>query len=554
MSIPLAITPIESNHLEKRQRFSRSLLWQLQRDYFNQQGIQAWNGGSVPHYVTSNPFIANAYGKVIRGYLRDCDRLQALDLNQPVYIIELGAGSGRFAYHFLKQFWEWYPHSVLRHIPVTYVMTDLAQKNLDFWQAHPFLRPFVDEGLLDFARFDVADCETSQTQQSPNLTLLNQGETLSVDTLHNPLIAIANYFFDSLPNDLFYVEDSTLFETLVTLTPRSSTAIASNPKLSQLHTTYTNAKATAAGYYDDPVMNQLLHTYQTGFHHTHILFPTVGLAAINALRKLSGDRLLLLSSDKGHTCDADLQRQGVPEPASHGGAFSLMVNYHAIAQYTIAQGGQALMPDHLRRSITICGFLFGDCSDGDSSEDDWENCIETYIETHQAYWDEILQASPDDFFALKKAIEPHFDTLTLKQILAYLRLSHWDHQLFLGCFDNLMCQVESAPARLCQEVYHAIQNIWQTYYFMGEEQDLPFHCAMLLYKMGDYHEAIAYLDISLQFYGEDPGIRYNQAKCYVALEALDKAWASIEKALSVYPEFAAAQALRTELAKGLAKK
>ena len=535
-----SITQFDSTLIEERQRFSRSHLWQLQRHYYNQQGVYAWNGGNVPHYVTSNPFIANAYGKVIQGYLRDCAYLQKtpLDLNQPVYIVELGAGSGRFAYHFLKQFVEWYPHSVLSHVPVTYVMTDLAQKNLDFWQAHPFLQPFIDHGLLDFAQFDaVQTFDTAQPQEGstpgPTLTLVNRGETLSADTLHNPLVAIANYFFDCIPNDLFYVEDGTLFETLVTLTQSSTTAIADSRPLDQLRTIYTNVETQADGYYDDPTMNQLLQAYQTQLDDTYILLPTAGLAALNALRTLSGDRLLMLSSDRGHTCEADLQGQGRPKPSPHGGSFSLTVNYHAIAQYTIAQGGLALMPDHLRRSISICGFLYGE--------------INASIETHHAYRDAVLQASPDDFFALKKAIEPHFDTLTLKQILAYLRFSHWDHKIFFGCFDNLMQQVETASERLCQDVYQAIHHIWQTYYFIGEEEDLPFHCAMLLYKMGYFYDAIDYLDISLQCYGEDPGIRYNQAMCYLALEMLDEALESLEKALAVHPEFEAAQDLKVAL-------
>ncbi len=55
--------------LEEKQRFSKSLLWQLQRQFFEQQGIQAWRQGTVPHYITSNPHIANAYAQVVLGFL-----------------------------------------------------------------------------------------------------------------------------------------------------------------------------------------------------------------------------------------------------------------------------------------------------------------------------------------------------------------------------------------------------------------------------------------------------------------------------------------------------
>src|SRR5258708_34111390 len=93
--------------LERNQRLSRSMLWGLQRTFFHQQGIRAWSQGIVPQYITSNPFVAKAYAKVVFGWLRDWSISTpppALDLSRPIYIIELGAGSGRFGYHFLKKF------------------------------------------------------------------------------------------------------------------------------------------------------------------------------------------------------------------------------------------------------------------------------------------------------------------------------------------------------------------------------------------------------------------------------------------------------------------
>jgi len=41
--------------LDANKRLSRSVLWRLQRQYFDQQGVQSWTEGTVPHYITSNP-------------------------------------------------------------------------------------------------------------------------------------------------------------------------------------------------------------------------------------------------------------------------------------------------------------------------------------------------------------------------------------------------------------------------------------------------------------------------------------------------------------------
>ena len=39
---------------------SRSLLWTMQRRYFEDQGVEAWSTNIVPSYITSNPFIARS--------------------------------------------------------------------------------------------------------------------------------------------------------------------------------------------------------------------------------------------------------------------------------------------------------------------------------------------------------------------------------------------------------------------------------------------------------------------------------------------------------------
>jgi len=86
----------KSSPLETNRRLSKSLLWRLQRNYFERYGIEAWSSGAVPHHITSSPFIADAYARVVIGFLRDYER--SLDQRQPVYIVELGSGSRRFAY------------------------------------------------------------------------------------------------------------------------------------------------------------------------------------------------------------------------------------------------------------------------------------------------------------------------------------------------------------------------------------------------------------------------------------------------------------------------
>ena len=86
---------------EQIYRFSESPIWELQRTYYEEQGLKAWQSGEVPLYITNNPMIARAYADIIFGFLQDRSRLG--HTSEPVTILELGAGSGRLAFHVLKE-------------------------------------------------------------------------------------------------------------------------------------------------------------------------------------------------------------------------------------------------------------------------------------------------------------------------------------------------------------------------------------------------------------------------------------------------------------------
>ncbi len=542
----------QGTRLESNQRFSQSVLWQIERHYFDQQGIKAWNTGTVPHYVTSNPFIANAYAKVIFNYIRDChdNAGNPLNLSKPVYILELGSGSGRFAYYFLKKFYSFLSHSTLKEIPVTYIMSDFTSQNLDYWKQHPRLQPFLEQNLLDFALFDA--------QQDTEITLQNSGDILTAEILKNPLIAIANYFFDCLPQDIFTLEGGKLHETLVTLSlPESKSTPKPNAEpdspldlkklisqkkelLKHLNISYEDRPITT-DYYPDSDFNQILEYYQPKLTDTTLLFPITALNCLRQLHHLSNSRMLFISADKGYSREEDLLFRGKPNLARHGNCFSMMVNYHAIGKYAEQLQGEFLTPSHRHNSIKICTCLF--------NPDTYP-----YLETHHAIEEHLIDSSPDDFFALKKGIEQHYHSLPFPQIIAYLRLSGWDYKIFLDCFPVILTHLETAPENQWGELFSAIQHIWDNYYPIGEQKDLPFYLGMLLYNMEYYPEALEFLQHSRQLYGDDASTLYNMGMCYYRLRQLAQALDCINQTLELDREFEAAKGLRIKIISEIKRK
>jgi tetratricopeptide (TPR) repeat protein len=477
----------------------------------------AWRQGTVPHYITSNPFMANAYARVVLGFLCDCQAGPApLVPDQPLYIVELGAGSGRFAFHFLKKLQGWQARSAFQELPVKYVMTDFARPTIDAWQAHPWLRPLVAQGLLDYAQFDVvADQE---------LKLIHSGEILAPGTVGNPLVVIANYFFDSIPQDAFYINEGKLYESLVTMTAPND--LADSELLKQIEISYEQ-RPVDGDYYDDPACNHILRGYQERLTDTFLLFPCAAIDGLRRLGRLSQGRLLLLSADKGYHRAADLQGRGPAGITVHG-SFSMMVNYHALGQYVRHQGGQALGTDRRHNSLNVSAFILGEPSSG-------------AVETRQAYTAAIEQFGPDDFYTLKKGIEKIYDTLTLPQLLAYLRLSGWDANILLGCFPTLLGRVDSLSEAEREALSEAIQQVWDIYYPIGEERDLAFELGMLVYGMANYAEALEFFRRSLSLYGRDASTAYNIGMCHYGLGQVAAALAWVGQALKIDPSFDAAR-------------
>src|SRR5437016_3470552 len=89
--------------LESGISLSRSVIWELQRQFYVQRGLKAWTEDMIPQFITNNPFIAEIYARIVAGFLFDCiklegDGLQSPSPQNPLRILELGAGPGKFSY------------------------------------------------------------------------------------------------------------------------------------------------------------------------------------------------------------------------------------------------------------------------------------------------------------------------------------------------------------------------------------------------------------------------------------------------------------------------
>jgi len=292
--------------LEDFTRCSDSLLWKLMMSFYDRKGVESWSQGIVPHFITCNAFIGRAYAQVLLGFLRDCVQANAklpLDSSKKLYIIELGAGSGKFSFFMIKAINEL---SELLDFPassIIYVMTDFTWNNLKFWNGHKNLRRYIDSGQLDVAIFDAVNDDS--------IKLHHSGVTIRQSTLKNPVCVIANYLFDTLCHDIFQVENGELKEGLISVGSRKETEKDPlDPEIIKRFDNHFQYRVVDINYYtsceteDAKHFRRILRWYRDFFGNStggaSILFPIGALRALRRLTSFANGRALVLSGDKGN--------------------------------------------------------------------------------------------------------------------------------------------------------------------------------------------------------------------------------------------------------------
>jgi hypothetical protein len=510
--------------LERGKRLSESLLWRLQRSFFDNLGAQAWTKGIVPHYITGNGWIADAYAKVVLGWLRDC--AGTLDPRHPVTLLELGCGSGRFGYLFFQRLLDLLGRSSLRQVKVRYVMTDFTESTLEPLRRHELLQPWIEQGILDFARYDAsADGE---------IRLDRSGEVLGPQTLRNPLAVIANYVFDGIPQDAFAVRGGRLFELLATLTVPDEEEDLDDPTILQRVELSWEERPATPEPYGDPELDAILREYAERLSDTAVLFPSAAIRCLRHLGRLADGRLLLVAGDKGYAREELLAGRDAPELSIHG-SFSMMVNFHALGRWLAHRGGEFLCTSHIHSSLNVVAGALGPAG----------------VETALAFDDAIERTGPDDFFDLKVGFGHPWDDLTLEHLLGWIRLSGWDANILLDAWPALMKHAAAAAGVFRLEIYRTVHEVWNHYFPLQEARDLPFHLGVLLCEIDCQGDALPFFHESVAVYGPNPATVFNIGLCLYHLEHLEEAREQVDQALEEAPDFEPALELRKEIAAAL---
>ncbi|MCM3133778.1 tetratricopeptide repeat protein [Paenibacillus polysaccharolyticus] len=513
-------------------RFSEAPVWDWQRAYYEQMGLEAWENHQVPQYITSNPFIATAYAEMIFSFLQDL-AIQG-GQHEMVTIIELGAGAGRLAHQVLNKL------SALKEIagmdlpPFRYVMTDLAMENVTGWKEHPSMQAYIEQGILDFARFDaIRDTE---------LNLIISEKTVTQGDLQQPLLLIANYFFDSIPQDLIYIGEGQVFECDLLVELPQHAAEQKPAEILEKMTLQYNYRPAPDYTEETYPYSELISLYRAELEDSHILIPSAGLGCLERLSKLSRSGYVLITADKGdHRLDYWKYAEP-PEFALHG-SFSLSANYHAIKAVMEQQGASTYFTAHHYKDLNVGMILMLEEPN-------------RYVNTRLAYHRFVERFGPDDFFSLKEWADLKVEQMNLRQLLAFWRLGGYDAEFLMVSFPRFKELLDDASDEEMFDLQFGIKRMWSSYYAMEHRNQVALISGQLLLEMFMYEEAKIFLEelptgnpdvLTAESDAQQITVLYDLAVCCYELEMEQEALDYARLILEIDPNHEEAAALRNGL-------
>jgi tetratricopeptide (TPR) repeat protein len=487
-----------------RTRLSESPIWEMMTDWYVAKGPEAWQPGGVPHRITNTTVMAQTYARLIARFAWDTG-------NKPLRIVELAAGHGRLGYQIIKKLLD-IQETAPQGLPeFTYVMTDLAEDNVDAWRHHLAMQPLVEQGVLAFQQLDAT---------APTLDSLLPGELL---------VVVANYCFDSLPCDVWYVSKGELHECLVDLKPSKK---SEGTPIQRHKLAWGTPTPDPGPWYEDDRFNQVLGQYTGRFEKTAITFPLGALTAMDGLNELTPGPMLVLSADKGYQLPTDIENRGLPGLVRHEGAFSFMMNFDAMAEFSKVLGGFCVTSNLRPRSLEITAFV----TSGVRAD---------YPQLVLGAQELLEQASPADDFALQRLDDVKKPSLA--KCLATIRMSACDPDVVFKLRDPLRSGMHKASDSERNEMLRIAAEAWKLCLPVETHHDVPFDLGRILARSWHHEEAIEYFHRSLTHYGPHATTWFNIAACQKELQLIDEAIASLVQSLTLDPSFKKAQKLLDEL-------
>ncbi|GBG30571.1 Hypothetical Protein FCC1311_067912 [Hondaea fermentalgiana] len=497
-----------------------------------------------------------------------CRRPHFQRLHPLAYVLEFGAGAGKFGFHVASRLLQLEQESLRggdKPTRIVYVLTEVHEVSVRFWKSHSALQALFDEGVLDLAVVDAAHVDGCDP-----IVLEMSGLTITAGQTEAPVIGVCNYLFDSLEQDAFQVRRGVLYRAQVEIVgglgkplhvrrsldnstmrnPAPSSPGRSPPRggdndgeacqwsggslqfRPQLSWTYDLCDAAEdallarellprGSAVEREVLVQQLRRYQAEEDELSVLIPLGAIRVVRNLVRLCHDPadVMILVADKGFHEVEEFAKIEDPQMVMHGGV-SFMMNFHFFSRFCerVYRGA------HVRRTSYMDGFkamavMF-------KYDHSLRRC--------DAALDQLLHGfDPGQIATLHAWSTTRERVKSLDEGLALLRTADYDQGSFLEVkhvFDSVLCGPE-----LEYDVSIDLATLMSAYYPLQTFKDVAFETGRVYMNLGDYASASALFQRSLVDCGGHPVTWLNLGVCLAHCAKPEEARAAFEASLALDP-------------------
>lgn len=485
--------PAGENMLNQKTRLSESSIWKTLEDVYRGGGKALWE--KIPYYVTSSTFIAEHYAELIVSFLLEYyDRLNKAE---PIYIIEMGTGTGCFSFYVMKELAAKRKYfSKLAGLKLKYVMCDFSENTIAGWLDSDELVQFRKDKTLDFAVFKPQDDTQIITYDKVRI---------AADTVKNPIIALANYFFDSLRQDAFRVNNHKLEEVLHSFALDETNPEAEESPFNCMVKTEEYVPVST-DYYDDDELNAVLKRYEKELDEATVVFPLGAFNCLRNLRQMSNNQVVLISTDKGFTQPSFMQGLWEQPFCAHHGIFSYAVNYDAIAKYFEYLGGFNFATDipsfsvETQMSVLLPNFR---ASDMEMTKYHFLDDLAKKNSINYLYYCQNLLVNPGS--CSKNDM--------LKAYIGFIRSSNCDPIALYLCADYICDALGDASVELRRTLKDTLADVEENFFHVRQRTDVLYYLGKIRYLLDDFDGCLRLMRRSINTFGENSHSIYYVAAC-----------------------------------------
>lgn len=475
--------------------------WNEISEFYTTHDIDAWQN-KVPFHITNNPLIAQRLAKAVLHYILDSKNQ---GYTGTFTIIEAGAGLGKFAFFFLEYLVSQINLLQLKPSCISYIICDRSDNTISFWERHPQLKAHIHSGILS--------CHQLHINGDQDISFAGDIKKFK----SSRVIFLANYFFDSLYQSPFYLQNDQYFPCKIS---QSKSLFSKNT-----HLQFSPLLSEKPPYSSCSVYNDILEKHKPLLSTPYVLMPDASIKLIKWVNDHTDHPALFIISDKGFTCpksDFYCKNFNIVET----GTYASSVNFYALHHYVqIALNGSSILFSGHDSTFGTCFLL---------SEDQLTNYPSLTLEAHSiTKYSSSLSTS-----YCQKLLHRHAQYESLDDLLGSFSFLNYDLTTLVFLYDALNELVSNTEDLSEYPIEKILERFKANFFFTpSEESEQELVCLIqfsLITKQFQFCQSI--LDAYLKLYGESYLFNYFSANYYFMQSDYASAIDLFTAALSDNPE------------------